>query len=497
MSKVVREDNGNLSAILTLTIEKRDYEAKYKQALNAQRKKAHLRGFRKGKTPLAYIRKMYGQAILADVINDMLQNELTTYLQDEKLSILGQPLPAEDQEPLDFDVLQLNDFVFRFEIGLAPEFEVEGMSEDSSFERYAVQVDPEMVDKDMDQARKRLGERAEVENDIEANDMLTIDAEELTEADGELKENGWATTFDVLVDRIGNEELKNNVLTLKSGDSFAFNVMDIEKESTEEYVRKYILKVEEADSEVEIGNDFRGTIKAVTRVMPAELNQEFFDKYFGEGKVSSEEEARNLIEEEIVKYYDRQSESLLFRDFQDTLLEKNPLELPDAFLKRWLEASNENTTAEQIEQEYDNFAKNLQWSLLRNKIARKAEITISDDEIFEGFKDRVRNYFQGYGDELVILNTANRLMEDEGQVDQMYQELMGDKLFEYIRGIVKVDDNKIESKAFDDIIAKAREEAMARQNAAAAAAPAIDTAEETVDADSEETEQEVTEDVEQ
>lgn len=480
MSNVVREDVGNLSAVLTLTVSKADYEPKLSTELNKHRKKAQLKGFRKGKTPMGFIKKMYGRAILADAINEMIQKELTKYISEEKIQILGQPLPSEDQQEYDFNINELIDYTFKFDIGLAPEFEVEGLSEDSKFERYAVEVKDELIEKDIEAARKRFGERNSVDEAIEENDVVTINAEEL---DGEnIKEKGWATTFDVLVSQIEDEEVKKQLLGNKSGTKVRFNIFKLEKNSTEESVKKYLLKVEENDADVEIGENFEGEVTEIKRVEEAELNQEFFDKYVGEGIAKSIEEVKAKVEADIVKYYDRQSESLLFRDFQDFLLEKNPLELPDTFLKRWLVASSEQNTADIVDKEFDNFAKNLQWSLIKGKIAKKFDLKVEEEEVFEGFKERVRNYFQGYGDELVILNTANRLMQDEKQVDQLYQELMSDKLFEAVRKIVTIKDKKISSDDFDEVIQKAREEVME-------AAPELDQ--------TEEAKEELAEDVEQ
>jgi len=480
MSNVVREDVGNLSAVLTLTVSKADYEPKLITELNKHRKKAQLKGFRKGKTPMGFIKKMYGRAILADAINEMIQKELTKYISEEKIQILGQPLPSEDQQEYDFNINELIDYTFKFDIGLAPEFEVEGLSEDSKFERYAVEVKDELIEKDIEAARKRFGERNSVDEAIEENDVVTINAEEL---DGEnIKEKGWATTFDVLVSQIEDEEVKKQLLGNKSGTKVRFNIFKLEKNSTEESVKKYLLKVEENDADVEIGENFEGEVTEIKRVEEAELNQEFFDKYVGEGIAKSIEEVKAKVEADIVKYYDRQSESLLFRDFQDFLLEKNPLELPDTFLKRWLVASSEQNTADIVDKEFDNFAKNLQWSLIKGKIAKKFDLKVEEEEVFEGFKERVRNYFQGYGDELVILNTANRLMQDEKQVDQLYQELMSDKLFEAVREIVTIKDKKISSDDFDEVIQKAREEVME-------AAPELDQ--------TEEAKEELAEDVEQ
>lgn len=481
MPKVVREDKENLSAELTMTITKDDYVPKLDSEMKKYRKKAQLKGFRKGKVPMGVVRKMYGQALLVEVINDTIQKEIAKYLTDEKIEILGQPLPSDDQQELEFDVNNLEDYEFKFDLGLAPEFELSGLSADSAFDRYAVEIPAAMLDKEVEQARKKFGNRESVDSKIEENDVVTLSAEELE--DDAIKLGGWASTFSILVDRIESEEVKKDILSKKKGDKIKFNIYELEKNSTEESVRKYLLNVGEADSDVEIGNEFEASIDEIQRILPAELNQEFFDKAFGEGNVKSEEEARAKFEEEISKYYDKQAESLLFRDFQDFLLEKNDIELPDTFLKRWIKTSNENTTEEIIEKEYENFSKNLQWSLIKGKIVKQFDLSVSEEEIFEGFKERVRGYFQGYGDELIVLNTANRLMEDQKQVDQLYQELMSDKLFEAVKEVVKINDNKIGAEDFDAVIKKAHDEVKASQNAAQVQAPEEETSEEEVTED--------------
>jgi trigger factor len=469
MSKVVRVDKENLSAELTMTITKDDYVPKLDSELKGYLKKAHMKGFRKGKIPMGVIRKMYGQSLLAEVINDTLQKSLTKYLTDENIEILGQPIPSDDQVELNFDIAELQDFEFKFDIGLAPEFEVQGLSKDTSFDRYAIEVSSSMLDKEIEQAKTKFGERESVDTIIEDNDVVTFDAEEL-EGD-KVKENGWASSFSVLVNKIGDEAVKEEILKKKKGDKIKFNVYSLEADAKPETVKKYMLNITEKDEEVQIGEEFEGTIKEVQRIMPAEVNEAFFDKAFGEGKVKSIEEARSKFEEEITKYYDKQAESLLFRDIQDSLLALNNVEVPNDFLKRWLKTANEQATEEVIENEYENFAKNLQWSLIKGKIVQKFDLSVAEEEIFESFNERIRGYFQGYGDELIILNTANRMMEDKKQVDQLYQELMSDKLFVAVREVVAVNDKKISTEDFDAVIKKAHDEVKATQNIAQIEAP--------------------------
>lgn len=477
MSKIVREDIGNLHAILTATLSPADYEPKVNSELNNYRKKAQMKGFRKGKTPMGMIRKLYGKSVLSDVVNEMLQNEVFQYLKDEDMDILGQPIPAQDQEQLDLEMGNKSDLVFRFEVGLAPKFDLQGLDKDNKFEQFSVEVPEEMVTKDLETARTRAGERQQVDSEVKEGDMAKFNIEEL-EGDT-VKKDGWASTFSVVAEERLVEEFYENLLGKKVGDKFRLDITKVEKDRDEAFIRKYFLNVEDADADVEIGNDFEATITEVSRVMPAELNQEFYDKAFGEGKVSNEEEARNLVEQEIVKFYDRQAESLLFRDFQDDLLEKNTMELPETFLKRWLKTANQMDDAA-VEKEFDNFAKNLQWSMIRSKMVEKFGIEITEEEVLEGFKERIRGYFGGHGDELIVLNTANRLMENKEQVDQLYQELMADKLFAELRNVVTVDAKKISMEEFEKVVQKAQDELNARQNQASTAPATEESAEEEV-----------------
>ncbi len=463
MSNVVKTDSDQLNSVLTVTFTPEDYQPKLKSQLEKYRKNAHMKGFRKGKTPMGFIKKMHGRAILADVINESLQSEVNKYLKESEIEILGQPLPREDSPEFDFDINNLGDFVFKFDLGLAPTFEVVGLDADNTFERLTVNVSDDKIGEELESLRKRAGERQDMEGEIVPNDMITIQAEE--QEDGKAKKDGWATTFNVLVDTL-EEDIRTDLLTKKTGDSFKFNIYKLEKDRTEEYVKKYLLSVGENDTDTVIGEEFEGKITNIGRVMPAELDQAFFDKVFGEGNVKSEEEAKAKMEEEVAKQYTRSAESLLFKDFQEDLLAKNPLELPEAFLKRWLKFNNEEATDEMIEKDFSVFAENLKWSLIRSKAVRKFDISISEDEIVEAFKDRIRSYFGGYGDELVILNTANRLMQDQKQVDQVYQELIADRLFESIKENVTLKDKKVSIEELEEKIKVAREEAEAAQKPA-------------------------------
>ncbi len=458
MPTVVREDGDQLTAVLTVTIPVDEYEPKYKSELNKYRKQAHMKGFRKGKTPMSVVRKMYGKSVLADVVNRLLQDELYRYLTQEEIQILGQPLPADDQEVIDFDLKELEDYEFRFDVGLAPQFDVQGIREDSTYEKYEVAVTEEMVDESLENARRRHGERVQSEKEISENDLLQLTVRELDEA-GQVKEDGVSSTFNLLLESVDNEEAKQAILSREVGDTLELDLFDLEKNTDDDYVRRYFLKLDK-DDEREVGRRYEATIDEASHIEPAALDQDFFDKNFGEGVVSSEEEAREKIREEIKAYYDNQAGAILFRDIQEALMEQNELELPDAFLHRWLQASNEGLSAEDIDQEYERFAKNLRWSLIRGKLVREWELEVTQEEVLEQFKNRIRGYFGGSTDnEDLVTSMAYRLLQDEKQYESIYEDILTDKLAEAIEARVTIQPKPIETEAFEAVLEQARLEA--------------------------------------
>jgi trigger factor len=468
MPKVVKEELDQLNAVLTIHIGREDYKPRFDEELKKYRQKAQLKGFRKGKTPLSFIKKMYGQSVLVDIVNTMLQEEMSNFMRDDESKFLGQPIPSEDQPSVNFDALELEDFTFKFDLGIAPEFELKGVDAENTFKEYAVEIPEEEIGKELEMAQKQTGERKETEEQIEENDVISVHAVEL---DGDApKEGGWESTFSLHVESVSNEELKSELLKKKKGDTIRINIHNIEDSEIENYAQKHFLNMSEEEiEEQEVGEMFEGTIQSVTRLYPSELNQEFFDKAFGPDQVSSEEEAREKIRENIQNFYQRQVDGLLFRDFQDDLMEKNKeqLPLPDSFLKRWLVQANEKNTPEQVEKEYDKFAESLRWSLIKGKLTRQFEIQITEEQIREGFIQRVAGYFGGQVDPSLIGGTVDRLMQDEQQVESVAEEIVSDLLFEKIKESVTIEPAPISAEELKEMVQKAREEAAAATEPAA------------------------------
>ena len=470
MPKVVREDIDNLNTVLTVTIEKSEYEDQFKTELNKYRKQVQMKGFRKGKTPMSVLRKMYGKAILSDVINGMLQTEVGNFLSENDLNYLGQPLPNDEQEVYEFDPRDLEDFEFKFDLGLAPAFEVEGLGEDASFEMYDVTIPADKIDEELAAGRKRLGEQGPVEGEMQAGDLIKLSIQEL---DGDKpKEEGVTNEFSVPEDRL-TDEARALISQHKAGENFQLNIYQLEKETTPEYVHNYFLGVKDEEAEA-IGETVQATIVEITRLQEAEMNEDFFNKLFGEGVVSTEEEAREKMQTDLKSYYDRQAEAVLFRHIQEYLLEKNDMDLPKDFLKRWLKTNNENVTDDQIEKDFPDFLENLKWTLIRSKLAKKHDVQISEAEIKDAFKRQIQGMISNPAlfDDNFMETMAMRMMEKEEDVDRVAQQVLTDKVFAAVKDSVKVEPKAISTEEFEQVIQDINEADRAKDFARQAAAGA-------------------------
>ncbi len=464
MSKIVREDIDKLNAVLTVTIDQKSYEPKFLEELKKYRDKAHMRGFRKGKTPISFLKKAYGKGVLSEIVHQLLQEEISNFFQNTEASFLGQPIPTKDWKAIDFDARDLEDYEFKFDIGVAPEFEIQGIESIKAFEQYVIEVSDEKVEEDLERIRKSKGERSFAEEDIQENDIVELTVKELDGDD--LKEDGWESKFSILVSEISNEETKKALLAKKKGDSLKVNVFDLE-DNDEEYVKKYFLNMTEADLEegVEVGQFFEATIESASRIIPAELNQEFFDSHFGEDKVTSEEEAREEIRKDIAAFYEGQAESVLFRNIHKDLIaaNKEQIPLPDDFLKRWLVTSSEQNTEELVERDYERFSDNLRWSLIKGKLAEKHEIKLEEEELREAFRAQIMGYLGGnlnaFGGNMDFLeSTVDRMMQDTAQLNQVSEELMDKKVFSALKENFAISDKSISIEDFTVVLEEIRNE---------------------------------------
>ena len=444
-------DKGQLSSELVIVLEKNDYLEKFNSELKKYKNKAHLKGFRKGKTPMSAIKKMYGQSVLADVINQQLQSGLSDYIADNKLDILGNPLTSERQGAIDFNINDLSDYEFIFDLGLAPEFEVKGISDSDEYEEIVVNFEDTVVDEEIESLRKRFGEQVEVDETIEASDIVSIEITEQNPTDGR---EAYVSEITVMPDRM-TDEYQDHILGQKLGFEFPLNIFSIEKDTTEEYVNKYFLK----EAPEGITADFNGIISAVKRLKPADINQDFFNKAFGEDKVKTIDEAKEHIQNELGDFYGTQGKSITKRYILENLLDIHDFELPDEFLKRWLLSSNEKATAEDIEKDYDGFVKNLKWTLIKQKIASQEKIEITPEDIKAGLRKKIERQFAQYGGYPGINydDMVNRLAQNQETVQKEYEELLAESVLDKALTMVKLKTKTVSLDEYKDIVAKLQE----------------------------------------
>jgi trigger factor len=447
MPNVVRTDIDALNAVLVVNIAKEDYLPKVKKDMKTFAQRSPMKGFRPGKTPQKLVQNMYGTEFVMDAVNKTLQDTLNDYLQTEKPEIFGQPIGSVEQPDFKFDPKNPSDFAMNFDLGIMPKFDVQGL-DGVAFDRYVVQVDPAKIDAELENRRKQAGETKEVEDNIQSNDMVYLYAKE---HGGSLVKEDLTLSMNWL-----NDEMQDVFKTQKVGDQLTVNIFQLEKETTPQYVRKYFLGIDDADNR-EIKENFDVKITKVTRVVPAEFNEEFFQKQFG---VATEAEARAELNKTLGGNYVAQADALLIRDFQLRLMESNRFDLPDGFLKRWLLTQNDKNTPEIVESGYEGFAQNMRWTLVRSKIAKEAGIEVSDEDLKAHYGAKIRGYLGGMAiDDAFVDSLIEKVFADEKQFSELYEDVMTEKTFDVMKSRATLVEKPVSSDEFDSIMAAARAEA--------------------------------------
>ena len=445
MPQVVREDIDNLNVSLTVKIDKGDYEQQFRQELEKYRKQAHLKGFRKGKTPASVVRKFYGKPILGDILEKLLQKSLGDFITSENLEVLGYPIENPDHSLKDLETAELSDYEFKFDLGLAPAFELKGVAPEDTYELLVIDFPEEEITSELDQMARRQGSQTTVETDIEKNDIVRIQVREL--ADGAVREDGVSNEFDILISRL-NEGARAEFLKHKKGDTLQIDIFDLEEGAAEAYVRKEFLGLD-PEVELEVGRLFEAVIEEVKRFEKAEFNEEFFQKAFGEA-VTTEEQARKLIRDDVEKYYRSQADVVFFRTCQDALVKANDFPLPIEFLQRWLKADMKDDVPADFDHHFYHFEENLRWTLIREKLLDLLQVEVTEAELLEIYKDRFRQYIQ---DETMLENLAQRFLDSdrqEGKTD-VQEEALSRKIIAGIQDRCTVSEKKVTVDEFNEI----------------------------------------------
>jgi trigger factor len=442
---VVQENVNALNAKVTITLQPEDYQENFEKSLKNYRKQVALPGFRPGNVPMGLLKKKYGPSILAEEVNKILSDKIQAHIEENKLNILGHPLPmADDSQNIDWE--NPGELKFSYEMGLAPEFEVK-LSKKDVFTYNKVKVDKELIDKQANDYARRFGKLISVEESQE-DDMMLGQFTELNE-DGTAKEGGVKHSSTISIQFVEDEESKKKLTGLKPGDVVTIDPKKVSKGETDMGAMLGITK-EEAKFFNAL-TEFKVT--DVKRIELHPFDQELYDKVYGEGNVTNEEEFRNKIKEEIERIFAKDIDAVFRREVIKTLVDKVKFELPDEFLKRWIQTSNEKpVTLEQIEAEYSQYQHGLKWQLIENKIIGDNNITVAPEEAIELTKGLMAQQYAQYGmptpEDEELDNVAKRVLSNREEAQRIYQMIYDQKVIDFVKENSKVEEKELSYEDF-------------------------------------------------
>lgn len=435
-----------VNATITVAIAKEDYQPKVEKALNDIRKNIVLDGFRKGNAPKSRIQSMYGKSVLVDEINQLVSDKLYDYLKESNLNVLGEPLPSQEpKEPLNFDTQE--DYEFTFDVAIAPEMDVK-LEKSDKLTYYTIAISDDMVDKQINNFKANYGTYVSVDS-VEEKDMVKG---LLTEADGDtIVEDAVLMPAYIKV-----ETEKAKILAAKKDDIITFNPYTAYEGHEAELAS--LLKIAKEDINKHQG-DFTFTIVDITRYQEAEMNQELFDKAYEPGTVTSEEDFKAKIKEDLAQQTMPESDYKFLLDAKDALEEKTKdIQFPDAFLKRWLVAADEKNTAESIETDYPNILSDLKFQLIKDKLLKDNNIAVEKEDVEKQAYAAARAQFIQYGmnniPDYLLENYVQEMMKKEKTVQNLIHRVMENKLIEILKKTVTLKKKEVSIEEFQKLFEK-------------------------------------------
>ncbi len=422
---IVKEHNNELEAKIRVKLTEDDYSEQYDKELKSIQKKAQIPGFRPGKVPMGLIRKMYGKSVMAEEVNKIMTDELLKYIKDENLDIMGGPLPdAESMGEIDWE--NEKEFEFHYLVGLKPAIDLE-LTPEIEIDYHKIKVNDEEIDKAIEEARRRNGDF--VNPDLaEEEDVLMG---EFAEVDEEHKpiEGGKVNRTNLFIKFIKDEEVKNQLIGAKAGTEVFMDVLKV-VESETEAAAMIGIKVEELAACSPV---FRFTVDSISRIVPAEINEEFFEKFAPGKEIKSEEALRDFVAGQISEQYQREVDRYFSNMVAEELIEHAKLPLPENFLKKWLlENNREELTAEKIDDEFAQAADAFRWQLIQSHLLKKYDIEVKPEEVNRQLEFLIRAQMAQYGQsnipQEIIDKYVKELGSKEEEVNKVYDHLVNDKL---------------------------------------------------------------------
>jgi len=451
---ISRENTGDLTAIISVEIAEADYAESVAKALKDLRKKANVPGFRAGMVPMGMIKKMYGNSVMADEVNKVLSDSLNQYIANEKLNILGNPIPNDEkQSQINFDTQK--DFVFHFDIGLSPEINLE-LNKDIHVPYIKIEVADQMIEDYLMEIREKFGEHSHPEK-IEETSTVTASFKQL-DAEGFILEGGITQeSGSFAVKDIALKTIIKKLVGLAVGDKIVLDPIKAFKDANKVSAMLSVAKIMVEDLKA----DFEVEIKEITFITPAEINEDLFKKAYPSAELKSEEDMRNRIREDAEKQFEGESDKLFLGKATDLLIKKANISIPDDFMKRWIIQNNEGKlTPEQLDTQYDSYSESLKWQILQSKISKEHEdLKVSEEDV----KAHVRSFISGqyFGGmeqndafESSLNSIVDNVLKNEEETNKIYDQLFEAKLLKLFKESLSLDNETI---PLEDFIKKASE----------------------------------------
>ena len=442
-----------INGLLTMTVEPADYQEAVEKTLKNYRKKAQVPGFRPGMVPMGMIKKQYGTAVKVEEVNKILGEKLYEYIQDNKIQMLGEPLPnQEKQVPQDFE--KDDELTFVFDIAVAPEFKAE-LSSNDKIDYYTIKVEDKLIDDQVQMYASQAGEfvKADV---FSGNDTITGDLRELDES-GNTKEGGIVTESGMVMPAyIKDEDQKKLFDGAKPGDIITFNPKKAYPDNDAEVAA--LLKVQKEDVK-DLTADFSYQITEIRHFQPAPVDQKLFDRVFGEGTVTDEKAFREKIAETIAPQLQQNSDFKFLLDVRKYMEEKvGKLEFPEALLKRVMLQNNKDKGADYVENNFEGSIKELAWHLIKEQLVAANNIKVEDDDLKTVAKEAIRAQFAQYGmsnvPDDVLENYAAEQLKKRENIDNFVSRAIDLKLTETLKNVVKLNQKEVTLEEFNKLMSE-------------------------------------------
>jgi trigger factor len=433
---ITLDKQSSTDGLIKINLTATDYQPKVEEKIKDYARKANIKGFRQGKVPTGVIKKMYGKSILVEEVNHIVSHSVSDYIRDQKLKILGDPMPNQEKAfGIDWDVQK--DFEFEFQIGLVEDFTLE-LSQKAKVKSHTIEVDQKVIDETLEDLKKRFGNTTNPEASS-ANDSLYGDIVKGGETD---KKGSFIT-----IEKVAKKEQKK-FIGVKKDDVIEF---EIEKVFSDPLSISQTLNISEDEAKTATGT-YTFTVTNISQTEPAQMNQEFFDKVFGKDAVANEADFIEKIKTTIGENYNRETEHLLDHEIQHYFVDNTKITMPEAFLKTWLKNSSQGQVTDDIlEKEFNSYKDSLKWDLIKNKIAEEKEIKVEGDEVREKAKQFIAEQFGGaaiaaqLGDKLNDI-ANNYLSGQDGKGEnfmKIYNQLRQEKIMKVIKESITVSDKKV------------------------------------------------------